>query len=287
MRDFSLSVAKALCRRVLDMNATTNNTTQLQLLRQRPRRVRIKPRKSNLFFKLFIVPHMLWAYSSLFTLLLAMVVVIFGSNVTGKVLSANTTGGKKPKYTIEYSYAVGSQVFIGRNDVSQEEYNSLKVRDTIAVRHLKTRTETDSQIVFSQNRWSHVQSLLFDTIFINIIVGVFVYGLYVLPALQRRLISRGVATLGHITEVRKVNGKSTTYELTYTFAPIEYTSTILNNSLQFLPKTQRESPEIESKIQVLERDFTGADVGDQVTIIFDERKARRNLIYRFADYEIV
>lgn len=231
---------------------------------------------------------MFWAASVLLKLLTAIFVVFFGVTVAGNVVAKDLREGKTPKYTVAYNYSVGRQIFHDKNEITHEEYDSLKLRDKIAIRVLKASPDDHSQIVFSgESRWSYVRSLLFETFFINFIVGVFLCNLYIVPAIQRRLITRGLPTLGRITDVKKFSGKSISYELKYEFAPIEYSNTTLNNRFQALPITQEKTAKIQSKMSVSERDSNGANVDALVTILFDIYKPKRNLIYKFADYEVV
>lgn len=258
------------------------------LLCQKPRRTRLKKGKGRWFFKLFILPHTFWAASLLVRLVMAIVVALFGQTVSGRVIDKISKPGKTPTYTVEYSYQVAQRTFRDKNKVSKNQYTVLKTGDVVAVRVLKASPATDSQIVFSgESRWSFARSLFFETFFINFIVGAFVCALYVVPYLQRRLVANGLPTAARIVSVEEVIRKGKTFHVEYEFVPVEYANAFLSNAFQAVPRTLGENQTMQSQMTLSEEDGQNVRVGEWVTVLFDASKPKRNLLYRFADYEVV
>ena len=258
------------------------------LLGQKPRRTRAKKGKGHWFVKLFILPHTFWAAALLIQFVMAIVVALWGQTVSGRVSDKISKPGRKPTYTVEYSYRVAQRTFQSKNKVSKEQYAALKSGDVVAIRVLKASPAADTQIVFpGESRWNPVTSLFFETFFVNLIVGVFVYGLYVAPYLQRRLIANGLPTVARIVSVKEVKGKGTAFQIEYEFAPVEYANAFLSNAFQSVPQTLGENQKLRSQMALSKEDGQNMRAGELVTVLFNANKPASHIIYRFADYEVV
>ena len=219
---------------------------------------------------------------------MAIAVVLFGQTVSGRVVTKEATAGKAPNYTIEYSYVVGRQRFYDKNEVSAKDYDTLKTRDAVPVRVLEKSPSSDSQIVFaSENRWNHTDSLVFATVFMNVIAGVIIYGLYIVPFLQRRLIANGLPTVARILEVKVVKGKGVSYELKYEYAPVEYVKGLVGNVFRVMPRIQEHGQIRQAHVTVSQEDGQAIHVGDTFTVLFDPGKPQRHILYRCANYKVV
>ncbi len=270
-------------------HAAKNHAIETVLLGNRPRHTRMKPRKEDPFVKFFVgYPSMFWAAYDLFHLVIAIVVVLFGQTVVGRVVTKEVTSSNTPTYTIGYSYVVGRQRFYDKNEVYSNDYNALKTRDAVPVRILKRLPNSNSQIVFpSESLWTYAGSLVFETVFINIIGGAFAWRLYIAPWRQRRLIANGLPTVARITEVREVKNKGVTYELKYEYAPDEYVKGLVGNVFRVMPRTQEHGQMRQAYTTVSQKDGQAIHVGDTLTVLFDPNKPQRHILYRCADYKVI
>ncbi len=78
----------------------------------------------------------------------------------------------------------------------------------------------------------------------------------------------------------------------YKFVPIESSNALLPNSRHAAPLTtflaaQEQSEMLHSKMVVADEDAALVKENHLVTVLFDPRKPKHSLIYKFSDYEVV
>ncbi len=126
-------------------------------------------------------------------------------------------------------------------------------------------------------------------------VGLLVWQFYVPAARARKLVERGVPTVGRITN-KTIAGDgaegSDVYYLHYEYAPIEYATNgpkLQGNAFASQSSTFSSQPlasTFKGKTALSEKIYNAIQTGSTVTVLFDANHPERSLLYRFANYKV-
>jgi hypothetical protein len=99
----------------------------------------------------------------------------------------------------------------------------------------------------------------------NGLLSVFLYGLWIVPLRQRRLVKHGQVATGVITSRRITRGRGTNYTLMYAFPAVDGSA-------------------YSGECGVNRADYERTPDGTNLLIIYNPARPRRNLAYRFSDF---
>jgi hypothetical protein len=266
-----------------------------ELLRGTPRLLRPKTERNSAvgvgFLTVFLLPFLLAGVWLLATALLTTSVLMFGQVVPATVLSHDTSSDEDgTNYSLEYSYSLDGTTYEASDSVSLSEYELWRDGSTINVRVLPLVPSRGSQLqLSSRNPWMKVVLGWGFALFWNCGILSVLVAIYIAPVVRRRLVTHGLPTAGRISDKKTVKGDdSVSYYLHYEFLPIEYSMSGPKREATFT-ETPRPSfaPMWWGKMGVTQNEYENAQIGDPVTILFDPRKSKNSLIYKFSGYEVV
>ena len=248
-----------------------------------PRRLRARPgigwvpTVSRWFLRLFITPHCIVGVGLILSLLYTMLVLLFGTDMPGQITDFNIHQSKgKPVYHITYRYTVDQIDYFRELGVNAEQYANVQKGQPLAVRVFPAFPATSPQPQGPDNPWSNLPGNLLLVLFWNGILSMFVWMAWIAPWRKRQLLIHGAATGGQIIAKDRVTGGKggPRYQVQYAyFVPQEETAGLAPMGLP-----------CNGQMEVPVNDFTAADIGQSVTVIYDPRKPKRSLVYEFAEY---
>lgn len=247
-----------------------------ELLGPLPRMVSRKKRRTGLgCVRIFILPHMLVGIGLIVYLLFLAFMAVAGEEVAGRVVAARegTDDDGDPVYTLEYEYRAGGGEHRGSSTVSREVYRRLADGGVVRVVTFPPAPGIGSGIAGDSGQGMRLLFMSGFALFWNGILSVFVWQLWVAPALHRRLYRFGTAVTGTVKEKRAPAGDaSRTHVLHYRFAA---------GGDAGAPGM------VEGKMAVRREDYAGVREGDQLTVLYSPVRPRRNILYRFGEYVVV
>jgi|GEM_PF-1557950 len=232
------------------------------------------------FFRLFLMPHTIIGVWILFKAISAIVmtfgVMFAGQDVDGKIVRKVETQGKKgPYYSAEYVYVVDQVQYEGKVSLDANQYAAVREGQAITVKVYAPGVECGHWPgVPGYSAFGAIGGMLFAAVFWNAIMSVFVYMLYVRPWRLRQLVRRGRPTEGIVRHVHRYMNKGTkTVQVRY-----DYVIPRDDHSAGgvFKGKTSGTGPAAEK-----------LHVGAIVTVLYDPRRPKRNLLYALADFKAV
>jgi hypothetical protein len=224
--------------------------------------------------RIFIVPHMLVGIGLIVYLLFLAFMALAGEEVSGRVVAARegTDDDGDPVYTLEYQYRAGGGEHRGSSTVSREVYRRLADGGVVRVVTFPPAPGIGSGIAGDSGRGTRILFMFLFALFWNGILSVFVWQLWVAPALHRRLYRVGTAAAGTVTGKKVVAGDdSDTCMIHYRFAA---------DGDAVAPGM------VEGSMAVRREDYDGVREGDQLTVLYSPGRPRRSILYRFGEYDV-
>ena len=194
-------------------------------------------------------------------------IVLFGHDTTATVVSRTlTTSKKSTRCQVAYAYDESGRHFTDKESFSVDAYGRFAPGTTVPVRSLHVFGLGSSERADASSM-SKFGGLFFFALIWNGIMFLFFFSLCLAPLLERGLLRDGEATLGQITGKRIHRGKSTTYYLAYRAITADGT-------------------EQSGKMSVDKADYDEAQVADEVVILYDPRRPRRTVLYKYSQYAV-
>lgn len=200
---------------------------------------------------------------------------IVPANVT-KVLV--TPGDHGPSYDILVAYQFGEAEYSEKLNIGPRDAEALKEGATVQVQVLPERPDR-----------AHLYQESYPSVFVTIMLCLFALGptaalakmlweLYVAAWKLRALMRDGEAAWAVIVGRSKDSGRCPTYTVTYTY----------RISLQSVAGRDTSYPDtIKASMKIPKDSSPGAQVGDQVVVLYRPERPGTSVIYRYADYEFV
>lgn len=243
-----------------------------------PRRVRRRKERGR-FLKIqhfIILPHMVIGVSLLgaflYSLIQIFLMLVLGERVTGEVMDCkeHVAMNRHHVYEIHYAFVQGGGQRQGKTDVTASEYAQLLKGMQVQVKAFKCGPFEKGVLIRQGHFW------LWDIIpfwvwifgFVwNGGVFIFIYGLYILPLIQKGLVIHGSPVIGRVTQKKVGQGRNATHDLCYEFTPTGGSST-------------------QGRMTVPYSDWNLAAVGQELTVLYAPDRPSRNMIYSCAEYEV-
>jgi hypothetical protein len=227
--------------------------------------------------RLFMLPHTLAGLFILYLALRATVlylgVLLAGTEIEGHITAKSERLGKKTThYMADYAFAVNGDTYAAEMTVDVNEYAALREGQTIAVRAWEPSPHAAHWVRgFGGHPLAPVLAAWFGALFWNGFMGVITWFLYVAPWRKRRLVRYGVPTTGVVRAIAyckdgKAEARRIEYE--YTPGPSEVFGGRRSASVKVTPAQAKE-----------------VKVGNVLTVLYDPRRPRRSVLYRFSDYK--
>ncbi|HEY3329941.1 MAG TPA: DUF3592 domain-containing protein [Capsulimonadaceae bacterium] len=256
------------------------HTIEPELLRPAPRKIRKRPGHTNAMgcVQVFIIPHMLIAVGLIGYFLMVLAILLLGTQSTGHVVATRTywPSGKSPHQVYEATvrYMVDGREYENAEKVPASVYPTLVEGTRVKVQYLAAAPDLHPILIEPQyEAYKQEGGLVVFALIWCSVMGVIGWSIYVLPVLYKRLIISGKPVIGIVTDKRAIQGKGTTYSVKYEFGT-ERTS-------------YQSDSQIASKMVVNANDYYATRIGESVTVLYDERRPKINLIYRCADFEAI
>lgn len=141
-----------------------------------------------------------------------------GEQIQAQVIGEHKSHGKSTTYYVDYSFMGSGELVDSDEDVSRSTYYATHPGDTLLVTYLPTHPKTHrvgvvdgARVTAQRIRWT-----------IGTLVTLAVFGL-ILWAVEsnrrrhRQLLAEGMPVQGIVTDHRMIQGKNTTYYVTYQF----------------------------------------------------------------------
>ena len=124
--------------------------------------------------------------------------------------------------------------------------------------------------IFLGPDWQHegILTQVIVALFVNSILSVFIYGIWIVPLRNRWIVSIGHPAMGVVTGRRTKSGKGTTYIVFYTFSTID-------------------GANVRGKGVVTNLAYEMLVEGSPIAVLYDPKKPKRNLPYDYCEYTIV
>jgi Protein of unknown function (DUF3592) len=232
------------------------------------------------FFRLFMMPHTIIGVWILFKAISAIVmtsgVMLAGQDVDGKIVRKVETQGKKgPYYSADYIYVVERVQYEATVSLDANQYAALREGQAITVKVYAPGVDFGHWPgVPGYSAFGAIGGTVFAALFWNAIMSVFVYMLYVRPWRLRQLVRWGWPTEGIVRHVHRYMNKGTK------MVQVRYEYVVPPDAVQsggvFTGKTSGTGPAAEA-----------FHVGSIVTVLYDPRRPKRNLLYALADFKAV
>jgi hypothetical protein len=230
--------------------------------------------------RLFCLPHTLigpWLiYQAVRAVVLSLGVLVAGVDVQGTVTRKTETQHRKgPYYSADYVFTVDSTQYSAQTALNADEYASLREGQAIRVRVWEAFPQSAHWPgVSGSPPYGSVGGLCLAALFWNGIMSFVVWKFYVHPWRQRRLVRHGVPAAGLVHETKTWPEKQgPAYRIRYTYTPGP--SDLFADRQSGSVKVSHPQSAVDVK------------VGDVLTVLYDPRRPRRSLLYRFGDYKAV
>jgi Protein of unknown function (DUF3592) len=231
--------------------------------------------------RLFILPHTLVGPFLIYQAVKA-TVLYFGVLWAGVEVEGHVTGKaehpsrKGSYYTADYAFAVDGIEYAGQFQPDAGRYALLQEGQPIPVRAWPAAPRDGHWTGSSGATLGAAGTAWVMALFWNGILSVFLWQLYVRPYRQRRLVRYGVPTAGIVRAVTAQESRQPpeTYQVRYEYA---------------VPAGHRTAGGLFHGTATAHRNQGDAELrpGDVLTVLYDPRRPRRSVLYRFGDYKAV
>jgi hypothetical protein len=229
-----------------------------------PRRVRRRSGWASIvFLRFFVTPALVILLG---VMLLNWLTAVMGERVSGHVIDTFTKRLPNESGTrfLRYRYSIDGGEIVDQQRVSGETLYKMTAGQAVAVRTLDVLGYRYSTLA---DGWYEFLDVYAVPIYMSL-VGIFVgggtawYGGWVKPARARRLVRDGVATVGEITSLPILPGRTIGYSYVVDGITFEGTDNFLGR-LQDMPR-----------------------MGETLVVLYDPAKPSRSTAYEFGDFEI-
>jgi hypothetical protein len=229
--------------------------------------------------RLFILPHTLGGvfliFLALSRIVLCLGVFIAGTDAEGRVVRKMQTQGKKGMhYSVEYVYTVDQADYSATVSMDAEEYATIREGQTFNVRVFVPGIEGGHWPgVGNFSPLADVLGLCFMALFWNGILSVFLYHLYYRPWRHRWMVRRGLPAAGLVRQIERWTNKGTK------MVRVRY---------EYAVPPDGHSPGGVFSGKMSGNEPKPGELGESiVTVLYDPRRPKRNLLYALADFKAV
>jgi|GEM_PF-3054807 len=235
--------------------------------------------------RIFMLPHTLAGLGLLGWTLFLFATFLVGKSYPGSIVSRNDChrSSKNTSCKITYEYLVEHTVVRNELSMSVSDYENTSTGQPIEVRALGSNPGFYPLPIIDGKFPGLLYFLPFFTLIWNTFVGAFNYFLWYLPWLEKKLVREGCPASGAITKIAKFGHKDGSRKVCFDFVPS------LTSPDHFSGQTPTESGTGRTQGSMLvSREFLAKGplkVGDKVTVLYDQNKPSRSIIYDFSSYE--
>jgi hypothetical protein len=234
--------------------------------------------------RVLFVPHtvigLVFVYRAVVTCVLNLGVLLAGEPAVGHVTAKSEHMNQKGmvSYWVEYVFTLDGAEYAGSVSPDADEYATVRENQPVAV----WAWRPDPVAAHWRNLPGHsprrdVLTAVGAALFWNAIVLLTWWWLAIRPWLQRRLIRYGVPAAGRVRDVTESQGKSNPhYRIRYDY-PVEPDGRLRAGSRTLAYFSSDDDRKV----------VTDLKAGDTLTVLYDSRWPRQNLLYRFAHYRAV
>lgn len=219
--------------------------------------------------QLFLLPHVVAGPAIIgFGLFLA-TILLTGSTVSGTISRLDEKPGSESgtDYILHYDYNVSGQQFHASSSTTKGTYQHLKPGDPVTLKVLPQCPGLAPQVMDGNSHASIVGFTLGFGVLWSLLMFLPGYDIFIGPHKRTKVMTNGKVLTGRITE-KVISGEDNDrFSLRFQYEPTP-------GQLQ---TTQRE---------VTREQFTQAQTGERVSVLYDASCPAESLIYRYSDYEL-
>jgi hypothetical protein len=224
--------------------------------------------------RLFILPHTLIGIGVLVFVIGEPVLLALTPSTPGVVTHLSTRKGSKGAmtYLMDFDYSPAGGAARAAHDqetITREEFQTLHPGGRVMVR--AAGVGRFHYVVLARSRGAYVRNrvaLWIWAIFWNGIMCFVVYAVWVVPARHRKLVSIGRPVAGKISARYVTRGKSTSYQVKYTFTTSD------------IPPEQQQG-----KMTTTRAQYDALAVGDIVTVLYDPNRPAHHVVYECGEFK--
>ena len=198
---------------------------------------------------------------------------VFGSALDGRVVARPEMEGRRTARFVEYAYSVDGQEYARRERVGDRVYDSSTAGQPIRLEVVPWAPEA-ARVAPVADSTGFLAVIVYWGLaaIVNAAMVAGLWHLFYVPWRQRRLVRHGLPTGGLVRGIQSGEDRSGKwYQVEYEYAPPgDGPARVLTGSMTMT------GPVAEA-----------LKVGDVVTVLYDPRRPRRSLLYRFGDYRAV
>ncbi len=241
--------------------------------------VGIGPAVGRWVIRIFIFPHCVIGAVLILAALYIPVLLTFGEDVPGAITKLDSSSSRKGKsHHVYYLYTVDGINYTGNDTVGADEYATTKVGQPCIVRVIPALPKIQPQRITSRSPWMEAAKFFLMALVWNGLLSLFVWLAWIAPWRIRRLLKWGVPVAGQIALKRQIKGSKggMAYQVDYVFMP----------SADDQPD-ESANRLTTGKMTISVKDYNAAEQGQVVTVLYDQRKPKRSIVYDFAEYQAV
>jgi hypothetical protein len=233
-----------------------------------PRLVRFRGGRGPRVFgvRIFLLPHLLIGVAVL-VLVIGEPLWLFGTPaITATVTSMRMSNARgRTRHQINYIYQWHGQAVSDQSTVSEATYQQLLKDRGIRVHVLSFWGHQFSEIDVTPGQFAAARWFLWPWAFLwNGMMWLVLRQ----PIVAKRLVSQGQPVVGKILDKETYRGKSTTFNLKY----------------QFTPQSMMAANPIVRRMNVTRTAYDSAEIGKEITVMYDPNRPSRAVIYEYGDY---
>jgi hypothetical protein len=225
----------------------------------------------SLLYSLFMLPFVLAAIFLTLSTFVGIGVDIFGVDTTGVVYGHEThddaEGGTS--YTLRYKYRVAGSEHNKSAHVSKNEYKRIQDGEELRVRFLPGLSEMSAKLPDTTNGLFMTLFMIGFTTFWDLLIGVFCWGIFIYPFVEKNILRNGVATEAQVVDlIVDATGEDMIYKLKYRF---------------YLASGAC----LDGEVSVDRSQYYATNRGDRITVLYLPSKPQDHRTLEYSQFEIV
>lgn len=205
------------------------------------------------------------AFALLLVTILAAGRTVYGT-IGRMVEQPGSEGGTE--YILHYDYTVNGRQFHASGSTGRKTFEHLKQGDTVTIKVLPQFPKLAPQLIDGNSHGSILAFTLGFGLLWSLLMMIPCYEAFVGPDRRTKVMANGKMVTGRIVNKSATGEDKNHFVLIFQYEPTPGK-----------PRTDRRV--------VSEGQFERAQIGESVTILYDEAYPSESLIYRYSDYELI
>lgn len=217
-----------------------------------------------------MLPHLLAGPAIIAASAYEAAVLNIGTTVPATVtkLEINLDSEGANSYQVSYDYFFDNQKYHALGCTNKFKYDELKVGGPISVKAMAPFPNLGQLLLDGNLHWPAIAFMFCFGVVWSLLMFIPGYEVFIAPDRRTKVMTNGKIFTGRIVDKLVTGEDKDHFALSFQFEPV---------SGQY--RTDR--------VDVTNAQFTAAEVGEPVTVLYDSAHPGHSLIYRYSDYELV